>query len=58
MDSLTFWLHMDSDFMWCWYCFDGNRTIMARSSRSYFSRDEAKAAVMAAKARMIQAAAA
>jgi hypothetical protein len=58
MESLSFWLHMDSEFMWRWFCYDGNRTIVARSADCYFSCDEAKAAIIAAKARMIQAAAA
>ncbi len=25
MDSLNFWLHMDEQYMWRWYCFDANR---------------------------------
>ena len=58
MESLTFWLHMDEDYMWCWFCYDDRRTLVARSSQSFFSHDEAKAAVKAAKARMILAAAA
>lgn len=58
MGTLTFWLHMDSDWMWCWFCFDENRTLLARSADWYFSLDEVKAAVAVAKARMIQAAAA
>jgi len=58
MESLCFWLHMDDEFMWRWYCFDDNRTLVARSAESYFSCDRAKAAIKAAKARMIQAAAA
>lgn len=58
MDSLNFWLHMDSEFMWRWFCFDGNRTIVARSAEAFFSLDEAKAAIEVVKARMIRAAAA
>lgn len=58
MNSLHFWLHMDEQFMWRWYCYDKNRTIVARSFTAYFSHEEADAAVKAGKARMIQAAAA
>ena len=58
MESLCFWLHMDEAFMWRWYCFDDNRTLLARSADRYFSRDDANAAIKAAKAHMIQAAAA
>jgi hypothetical protein len=58
MESLYFWLHMDENFMCRWCCFDNNRALLARSAESYFSRDEANAAIKAAKARMIQAAAA
>jgi hypothetical protein len=58
MDSLNFWLHMDNEFMWRWYCYNADRDIVARSAEWYFSCDEAKAAVQAAKARMIQVAAA
>ena len=49
---------MDQDYMWRWYCYDMNRTIVARSAKAYFSCDDAKAAIEAAKARMILAAAA
>ena len=58
MDSLTFLPHMDSEWMWRWCCFDGNRVLVARSTEAFFSLDEAKAAIATAKARMIRAAAA
>ena len=58
MASLHFWLHMDSEFMWRWFCFDGNRTIVARSAEAFFSLNDAETAIEAAKARMILAAAA
>jgi uncharacterized protein YegP (UPF0339 family) len=58
MDSLHFWLHMDGEFMWRWWCFDANRTLVAHSTEWFFSRDDAEAAIVAAKLRMIQAAAA
>ncbi len=58
METLTFWLHMDEEYMWRWHCFDANRLLVARSAKSYFSCNEAKAAISAVKARMIQVAAA
>lgn len=58
MDSLNFWLHMDEELMWRWYCYDGNRVIVARSAEYYFSRNDALVAVSEAKARMILVAAA
>jgi hypothetical protein len=57
MTSLTFWLHMDQDYMWRWHCFDDNKAHLAFSDRCYFSYEEAVDAVLKAKKRMILAAA-
>lgn len=42
MTHLTFWLHMNDQYMWRWFCSDPDGTLVAVSARSFFSLADAQ----------------
>ena len=49
MEPFDYWLHMDADFMWRWYCFDRNGNPVSQSAKSFFHRQEAERALFRAR---------
>lgn len=45
MTDLTFWLHMNDEYMWRWFCSDSQGTLIAISAQSFFHRADAVAAL-------------
>ena len=58
MEDLSFWLHMDAEFMWHWYCSDKNGKLVAISTQHFFDLAEAEAALAAFRHQMALPAAA
>lgn len=42
MMNARFFLHMDRDYSWRWFCVDQDGKLLAISFSGYFSLDEAK----------------
>lgn len=50
MTHLHFWLHMNDEYMWRWYCSDPNGDLVAISAQSFFKLADAERAADAARA--------
>ena len=49
MDHLTFWLHMNDEYMWRWFCSTSDGTVFAMSARSFFRLTDAEDALHSAQ---------
>lgn len=49
MADATFWLHMNDEYMWRWFCSDSQGSLVAISAQSFFHRADAEAALEMAK---------
>lgn len=49
MGHLNFWLHMNDEYMWRWFCSDNSGAIQVMSARSFFRREEAVSAMNIAR---------
>jgi len=45
MPSLTFWLHMNDQYMWRWLCYDSAGQLFAISAQSFFDLADAERAM-------------
>lgn len=45
MAHLIFWLHMNDEYMWRWYCSDRSGNLIAISAQSFFRLADAKSAI-------------
>lgn len=49
MEPYDYWLHMDEDFMWRWFCSDRNGNLVSLSASSFFHRAEAERSMYRAR---------
>jgi hypothetical protein len=49
MDRLSFWLHMNDEYMWQWFCCQSDGVTLAQSARSFFYRADAEDALHVAR---------
>ena len=49
MLRLNFWLHMNDEYMWRWFCSDYQGSLIAISAQSFFHRADAEAALEIAR---------
>lgn len=54
MTHPTFWLHMNDEYMWRWFCSDADGTLVAISARSFFHLADAERALKEARSGMSQ----
>ncbi|MDO6415217.1 hypothetical protein Q4F19_12565 [Sphingomonas sp. BIUV-7] len=52
MAGFSFWLHMNDEYMWRWFCSDERGNMIAISAQSFFDLVDAERAVKTAKACM------
>lgn len=58
MGSLDFWLHMDEQYMWRWFCSRRNGELVAISADRFFELAEAENALKEARFALTKQAAA
>lgn len=49
MATLTFWLHMNDEYMWRWFCSKSDGSIFAMSTGSFFCLADAEKALSGAR---------
>jgi len=49
MLRLNFWLHMNDEYMWKWFCTDDQGSLIAISAQSFFDLANAKEAMHVAR---------
>jgi hypothetical protein len=49
MGHLNFWLHMNGEYMWRWFCSKPSGVVQVASARSFFCREDALAAMEVAR---------
>lgn len=47
--NLTFWLHMNDQYMWRWFCSEADGTLVAVSAGSFFELADAERAIEVAR---------
>ena len=58
MGPLDFWLHMDEQYMWLWFCSRKNGELVAISADRFFELAEAEGALREARYALTKPAAA
>jgi hypothetical protein len=49
MLRLNFWLHMNDEYMWRWFCTDDQGSLVAISAQSFFDLSNAERAMHVAR---------